>query len=1182
MDLDKQLTNSPRQDSGNQRQRISFPGTPGEQQRFQEAIEDHKTTASKPVETDNNQGATQQEDLPIGLPFPAPSPNVTENIPATAAADQVNSAASQDSITVLPLESLVFVSERQTGDEQPVESRQDAELQHLTGRQPQKQVASILGSPILETPKLVPEEFDYRKQSSESTMDNVTEKAVPASVQEIPALSASQQSLSPKENIISKTIQEMVTAPSTSGSPPLPSVMAVRELQVPQDGPVILVQNAQPPQSISTLDEKVIPTNRSEYFFNDNQHVHEDQYGHDTTNIDTSLEDPGHNSLGITARASSMQLKGEQDSGLGTNDEPQDKRKENTSCQGSNEWTVDPSYNIQEADHDVPTTQHVDLSDKDMHNLEDKRDGYDSKEPTAQRSLEEEFFSSVAGKNTLSGHKSNIRDLGIVFNNKMRLRQPQHQRGFGTAWQDLDDSGTYDPKIEQRLLRKKARNVRTELDEKSTGRKHDRHGTDSGSMMPFKLAGSNGLDYLRSITPGPGIGSSLMEVDESILGPQAKQPRRPSKIGRAEESILLNLTPEAPQRQGCKACVERNDDNCSLIHDGTCYPCNSCHDTGEPCILIIQPEYKRICECCKRKKILCSYRLDHGKNARSCEQCLEDGEECVAGPLRRSIVPKSKKETAGQRRPRQESYQAQVKRQIKTRALGSRMKRQRRRKSESPFGSYPRRRHISTGNSHQKCKKPRKTYRQAPKRSSFSGEEHLTRSSSPQLFGMTAEGKPTKLIKTSFCYPLTFNALPKAGSMLVLPCDFCDNALFGMCGYGEVEVELADHEVSSKDLDGEMITKTITEEISGGHYENGKDPTNMCIACTMARVRIISCLCHQMVPIRGLDPKTFDYGALKADLQSQAECSSLLDSHNGNPTFSEIIAEAKTKQAAKRIHIDTHWCSICPSPAFFICSTSEDGTHDSFEGCGLTLCEICNDLLHKLQNSPPATLFTVNVAANHRPTTIDQMVQIASAGSMGEWENGLRADVKFLTTEGDLVAFLAQECEEEDERVRRQQIRNSPIMDEDVFVPQARKESARQQAGISERDTVSKPAIRKRDPHATMVFNGAPTEYNTIDLTKDDDNNIVDLTRRYRSVQQSSVSVQENNRDGSLQNSDIVSERKRKRRKGKEKATTGDNIQTQVHAVETIDLTHDSESESDFDSDSNFDFDSDSDSSDDF
>ncbi|RDW75755.1 hypothetical protein BP5796_06576 [Coleophoma crateriformis] len=1150
-----QLTNSPRQDSGSQRHRICFPSTPGEQQLFHKAIEDHTIPASKLVGTSNNQGAAQQGNLPIGLPFPVSSLNETDNIPATAAADQVNYAPYQDSNTILPLESLVSVSERQIIHEQPVEQMQDAELQHSISCQPQRQDALTLGSTILETPRLVPGEFDHHRQSSELTMDNVMEKAIPAPVQEFQALSASQQSPSTKENIISTDVQETVTDPSISGNPPLPSVMAVREPQVPQDGPVILVQNAQQPPSISTFNEQDIPTNRSEYFLNHNQNVHKDQYSHETTNFDTSPEDPGHNSSGITARASSMQLK--EDLGLGTNDEPQDKRKGNASGQISNEWAVDPSDDIQEeANHDLPTTQHIDLSDKDMLDLEDKEDEYDRKEPTAQRSLEEEFFSSAAGKNALPGHKSNIRDLGIIINNKMRLRQPQHQRGFGTAWQDLDDSGTYDPKIEQKLLRKKARNVRRELDEKSTGGNHDRHETDSGSMMTFKLTGGKGLDYLRSITPGPGIGSSLMEVenlaDESIVGPRARQPQRSYKIGRAEKSILSNLTPEAPQRQGCKSCVELNDDNCSLIHDGTCYPCNSCRDTGEPCILIIQPEYKRICECCKRKKILCSYRLDHGKNARSCEQCLEDGEECIAGPLRRSFVPKIEKETVGQRRPRQESYQAQLKRQTKTRALKSRIKRQRRRKSTSPFGSYQRRRHISIANNHQNGKKPRKMYRKTPKRSSFSSEEYPRRSSSPQLSGMTADGRPTRNIKTSFCYPLTFNALPKADSKLAPPCDFCDNALFGMCGYGEVEVELADHEVSSRDRVGEMITKTITEEISGGHYENGKDPTNMCIACTMARVRIISCLSHQMVPIRGLDPKTFDYDALEDDLQSQAECSSLLDNHSGNPTFSEVIAEAKAKQAAKRVHIDTHWCFICPSPAFFICSTSEDGTHDSLEGCRLTLCEICNDLLHKLQNSPPAALLTATMATNHRPTTIDQMVQIASAGNMGEWKTGLRADVKFLTTEGELVTFLAQECDEEDERVRKEQIRSSPIMNEDVFVPQDRKETARQQAGISERVTGTKPVIRKRDPHATMVFNGAPTEYNTIDLTKGDDNNIVDLTR-YGSVQQTSLSVQE---------------------KGKEKATTGDNIQTQVRADETIDLTHDFESE--------FESESESDSSDDF
>ncbi|KAL3426608.1 hypothetical protein PVAG01_00117 [Phlyctema vagabunda] len=244
------------------------------------------------------------------------------------------------------------------------------------------------------------------------------------------------------------------------------------------------------------------------------------------------------------------------------------------------------------------------------------------------------------------------------------------------------------------------------------------------------------------------------------------------------------------------------------------------------------------------------------------------------------------------------------------------------------------------------------------------------------LAGHTLSGKPVRIVTTCFCYPLTFNWIPTSSSTSRdEKCDWCESAFFGLCGYGETIVSLAPH------LDRETNT-WIEEELENGHSETGKRPSNMCVACTTDRVRILSCARHVVEPLPQLSPKTFDVKAL----------------------YESVAAFADGDLERGKLANSTRWCSVCPSPAFFACtapqlytSTGElahDATRDY--GCSLLLCEACADLMRKTQ-----------YCYRGPRSIIDRVVAGARDSLSGTYEEpGMRADASFLLDDGELCRFI--------------------------------------------------------------------------------------------------------------------------------------------------------------------------------
>ncbi|KAA8571526.1 hypothetical protein EYC84_001526 [Monilinia fructicola] len=262
--------------------------------------------------------------------------------------------------------------------------------------------------------------------------------------------------------------------------------------------------------------------------------------------------------------------------------------------------------------------------------------------------------------------QTSLRDFSIMFSSSNRRHaaiKGQAQR-VGAAGADKDDSGTYDPSMEHK---RNTRPTRVKKKENGAGdgslrtggetvgaagtrsaRKTKAHGSYE-LIITIGLAGEEGLEYLRKITPGPEGDdrklSPIREADDEDSGDnddeEAEYPihstrRKKIKLSHNQRSdglTLQDLSYGHPQRRGCKSCFEAGDDQCSLIEHRHEWPCEGCQDAGVDCELISPPELKVSCIRCRemlRKRR--SFADDGGKGVDACQACEEANVKCIAGP----------------------------------------------------------------------------------------------------------------------------------------------------------------------------------------------------------------------------------------------------------------------------------------------------------------------------------------------------------------------------------------------------------------------------------------------------------------------------------------------------------------------------------------------------------------------
>ncbi|RAK97253.1 putative C6 finger domain protein [Aspergillus ibericus CBS 121593] len=185
----------------------------------------------------------------------------------------------------------------------------------------------------------------------------------------------------------------------------------------------------------------------------------------------------------------------------------------------------------------------------------------------------------------------------------------------------------------------------------------------------------------------------------------------------------------------------------------------------------------------------------------------------------------------------------------------------------------------------------------------------------------------TRTIHTSLTHPITFtfpfpSTHPHQIPTTTLPCHFCTNFTYALFGTGPPQ--------TIPILDLGHGTYIPLPSPSPSPNQPPPPPTRICPTCALSRLHILRCPTHHIIPIKGFSPTTFDFPAAYATL--------IPFPTTPNP---------KTPK--------NPWCTLCPHPAFFGCSTPQtqtiylepitDPTSLDAKGCGLLLCERCEVLM---------------------------------------------------------------------------------------------------------------------------------------------------------------------------------------------------------------------------------------------
>ena len=555
--------------------------------------------------------------------------------------------------------------------------------------------------------------------------------------------------------------------------------------------------------------------------------------------------------------------------------------------------------------------------------------------------------------------------LSSKYDLRIEVREKKH---VPTTYLDQDESGTFDPACKKPpdcipLIRKK-RERRERIDDVIAKRLKTntwQGGRWIGRQLPMvlKFTSERGRAALKqyglSLDNWPerlpdSYSSNNSPTDwlESQIYPYDLRERRrcglsdPANRAEDDDLHLEDITLGHPAYRGCKGCFEWGF-RCPLLDEGSRYPCAECAADYTECELIVDPAVKRTCEACRSRRQQCSYREKGGDHTKPCQQCATASRKCVAGPAsgRTRTGP-----SLDQGCPQIQRSQPRI-----PKANCNQCIRGKKRCSHGNPKEQAERSHCRDGGT---ICTVGSLYPQTTISDKGNEREHGICSHKPSKPAAVEPPKSNRCrtITTKLAHPIQFNYAYDDDEGTA-PCHWCEDVIYGILGLGEVEVEVIDNG------DGQGFI-----EIVDGHTET-YGHSRMCEFCTTDRLKITACKNHEIQLIEGMDPANFDYKAVMEWMM---------------PGMASLAPFA--------------WCSICPSPAFFCCSTKPDIDMDGQEddlylgdqkGCGLLLCESC----------------AVALVSEHEGK-LDQLIDsLESDGGDGDF--GIRADASFLHSNGELL-----------------------------------------------------------------------------------------------------------------------------------------------------------------------------------
>lgn len=193
----------------------------------------------------------------------------------------------------------------------------------------------------------------------------------------------------------------------------------------------------------------------------------------------------------------------------------------------------------------------------------------------------------------------------------------------------------------------------------------------------------------------------------------------------------------------------------------------------------------------------------------------------------------------------------------------------------------------------------------------------------------------TSHITTPWAHPINFQHRPKTTGE---PCHFCQDFRYGLVGHGPITVEVF-WDQGEKDY----------IEINGGHFGMGKEPTRMCGACALERLRIRFC---------GYEHDETGKGKAKATSNKTPHHHQLIEV----PSW-RALGATQSQKWRKQLRMDERDaeysakpvmppCHLCNLPATYRCGTLQkrnralqplQGDQTGAKECGLRVCDGCRD-----------------------------------------------------------------------------------------------------------------------------------------------------------------------------------------------------------------------------------------------
>ena len=553
--------------------------------------------------------------------------------------------------------------------------------------------------------------------------------------------------------------------------------------------------------------------------------------------------------------------------------------------------------------------------------------------------------------------------LASKYDLRIEVREKNH---VPTTYLDQDDSGTFDPAYKKPPecipTTRKKRERRERIDDvipKRIKTNTWQGGRWAGRELPLvlKFTSEHARAALKAF--GPSLdhwpqrlldleGNSPIDWPKSQVQPYGLRERTRCGISDFANAVgdddlrLEDIMLGYPAYRGCKTCFEWGF-RCPLLDEGSKYPCAECAADNTECELIVEPAVKRTCEGCRSRRQQCSYKEKGGDHTEPCQQCANASRKCVAGPASGrtrtgpsldQVNPQKQHSKSGI--PKANCAQCLT---VKPRCLHKNHRKQ-------PECSH----RYNEGTT-------RKVGSLEPQAiTSYKGKEKeheiCTHKRTKPAAVESTRFTRCLTITTKLAHPIQFNYAYDDDEGIA-PCHWCEDAIYGILGLGEVKVEVVDNR------DGQGFTET-----ANGHTEM-YGHSRMCEFCTTDRLKITACKNHDMQLIQGMDPEKFDYGSVMEWMM---------------PGMASLAPFA--------------WCSICPSPAFFCCSTKSDIEMDGQaedlylgdqKGCGLLLCESCATSL-----------------VNEHEGKLDKLMDsLENDGGDGGFQ--IRADANFLHSDGELL-----------------------------------------------------------------------------------------------------------------------------------------------------------------------------------